>query len=214
MSEFLHILDPGHGGLDSNGEYVTSGKRSPKWEDGSQYFEGVGNREIAAMVEEELKTLGILYSFTVLPEDHEDVSLSKRVQIANGLNKDFKGKTITWSIHSNGFSKESANGYEVFTSPGQTKSDFIADILFREVAKEFTELRPRTDTSDGDMDKEAKFSMLTKTHGRAVLLESMFHTNKKECEILMSEEGKRRVANCIVRAIQRVEELAEQGEIK
>jgi N-acetylmuramoyl-L-alanine amidase len=102
----------------------------------------------------------------------------------------------------------------VFTSPGQTKSDFIADILFREVAKEFTELRPRTDTSDGDVDKEARFWMLTKTHGRAVLLESMFHTNRKECKILMSDEGKERIAKCLLRAILRVEYLAEQGEIR
>ena len=39
------ILDAGHGGL-INGVYQTSGKRSPVWSDGTQYFEGVGNREI------------------------------------------------------------------------------------------------------------------------------------------------------------------------
>lgn len=212
MSYFLHILDPGHGGLDKDGNYVTSGKRSPIWDDGSQYFEGVGNREIASYVEEELKKLHIDHDFTVLPEDPRDIPLWKRADKANSLNA--KRKTITWSIHSNGFSKESANGYEVFTSPGQTKSDFIADIMFREFAKEFTELKPRTDKSDGDVDKEAKFAILTKTHGRAVLIESMFHTNKRECDILMSKEGKRRVAKTIVRAILRVEYLAEQGEIK
>ena len=42
MSKKIWLLDPGHGGLDpETGKYVTSGKRSPKWEDGSQYFEGL-----------------------------------------------------------------------------------------------------------------------------------------------------------------------------
>ena len=46
MSKKLVILlDAGHGGI-IDGEYQTSGKRSPKWGDGSQYFEGKGNRQI------------------------------------------------------------------------------------------------------------------------------------------------------------------------
>lgn len=211
MSYFIHILDPGHGGL-KDGKYLTEGKRSKVWPDGSQYFEGVGNRIIAKYVEEELKQLHIDHDFTVTPEDPKDVPLRDRAIKANAWHKN--RPTIVWSIHSNGFSSESANGYEVWTSPGQTKSDFIADILFREIAKEFTELSPRTDKSDGDLDKEAKFYILTETDCRAVLLESMFHTNEKECKILMSDEGKRRIAKCIVRAILRVEYLAEQGEIR
>jgi N-acetylmuramoyl-L-alanine amidase len=207
-------LDPGHGGIDADGGYTTEGKRSKVWPDGKQYFEGVGNRVIAKYVEEELKDLHINYDFTVLPEDPRDTPLKKRSDKANELNKKFKGKSIIWSIHSNGYKKESANGYEVFTSPGQTKSDFIADILFREFAKEFHDLNPRTGYSpDGDVDKEAKFWILTKTHGRAVLLESMFHTNEKECKILISDEGKRKIAKAIVRSILRVEYLSEQGEI-
>ena len=39
------LLDAGHGGI-IDGKYQTSGKRSPKWKDGTQYFEGVGNRQI------------------------------------------------------------------------------------------------------------------------------------------------------------------------
>ena len=51
MSKFVWILDPGHGGLDpETDEYVTSGKRSPVWDDGTQYFEGVGNRDIVKRI--------------------------------------------------------------------------------------------------------------------------------------------------------------------
>ena len=45
------ILDAGHGGM-IDGEYQTAGKRSPIWDDGSQYFEGVGNREIVSKLTE------------------------------------------------------------------------------------------------------------------------------------------------------------------
>lgn len=49
MSKFTYILDPGHGGM-INKQYVTPGKRSPKFDDGSQLFEGVNNREIVSML--------------------------------------------------------------------------------------------------------------------------------------------------------------------
>ncbi len=48
------ILDAGHGGM-IDGEYQTSGKRSPIWNDGSQYFEGVGNRQIVSKLTAKLK---------------------------------------------------------------------------------------------------------------------------------------------------------------
>ena len=51
MSNFIWLLDSGHGGLDPDtGEYVTPGKRSPVWDDGTQYFEGVGNRDIVKRI--------------------------------------------------------------------------------------------------------------------------------------------------------------------
>ena len=51
MSKFIWLLDSGHGGLDPDtGKYVTPGKRSPVWNDGSQYFEGVGNRDIVRRI--------------------------------------------------------------------------------------------------------------------------------------------------------------------
>ena len=37
----------------------------------------------------------------------------------------------------NGFNKESAHGYSVYTSPGQTKSDRLADILLGYMELEF-----------------------------------------------------------------------------
>ena len=63
INKKIILLDAGHGGFNEDGLYVTPGKRSPIWADGSQYFEGVGNRlirrEIALMLEQK----GIAYHY-------------------------------------------------------------------------------------------------------------------------------------------------------
>ena len=206
MSKFIYILDPGHGGINpTTGQYVTAGKRSPKWADGTIYYEGVGNREIVSAVAAKLKQLNIRHAFTVAPDDWKDVGLTQRCNTANKIHTANSKKAILISIHSNAASSSQANGFEVFTSPGQTKSDEYAEIWYHQMLAEFPELNPRYDKRDGDHDKEDVFTMLTKTSCPAFLIESMFHTNEKECRILMSERGKIRIADTIVRTIQKIE---------
>lgn len=209
MSKNIYILDAGHGGIDlKSGKYITAGKRSPIWEDGTVYYEGVGNREIAQLVHDELNRLAIANAFTVNPSDSTDVSLGVRCKIANQIHLNNKKRGVLISIHSNAASIEAANGFEVYTSPGQTTSDTYADIWYKEMSAEFPKLKGRPDTRDGDYDKEASFQMLTGTNCPAFLIETMFHTNKSECAILMSPEGKRRIAKVIVRTIQKIEQLS------
>ena len=58
----IHVLlDAGHGGI-VNGNYVTPGKRSPKWSDLPQLFEGVQNREIVSLIKIKLTALGIKFT--------------------------------------------------------------------------------------------------------------------------------------------------------
>jgi N-acetylmuramoyl-L-alanine amidase len=205
MSKYIYLLDPGHGGIDPvKKEYVTSGKRSPKWSDGTQYFEGVGNRDIAKLIGEKLTQRDIEFKYIVKPEEWKDVSLETRCLLANQLHKANK-RCIYISIHSNGADQESANGFEVWTSPGQTKSDEYADIMFEETSKLMKAFKARKDTKDGDPDKEAKFYVLVNTKCPSVLLESAFHTNEKECKFLMSSEGKHTVADILVNTIMRIE---------
>lgn len=203
MSKYYYILDPGHGGLIDN-VYQTKGKRSPVWPDGTQYFEGVGNRQIAKKVGDQLKKLDIDYTYTVDPSNGKDVSLTTRI---NFVNKFPAKNKVLISIHSNGASVESASGFEIFTSVGQTKSDTIATVIFEEFQKEFTESKFRKDVSDGDVDKENPLYITGKSNCPAVLLECFFMTNEKECkEILMTEEGQNRIVKCIVQAICRLEQ--------
>lgn len=197
-SKYIWVLDPGHGGM-LDGVYQTEGKRSPIWDDGTQYFEGVGNREIAFKVSKRLTALKVDHMFTVDPTDATDVSLKKRVKLINDLK--YKNM-IGVSIHSNGFKKESANGWEIFTSKGETTSDKVADIFFNRFRDKFMDRNFRKDTADGDFDKEANFYILKYTKCPFVLLENFFHTNEDECKnILMSSEGQDKIVDAIVESI-------------
>lgn len=206
MSKRVYILDPGHGGIDpSTGRYVTSGKRSPKWPDGSVYYEGVGNREIARLCGMKLKALGIDYAYTVTPSDWKDTPLSVRVARANALFS--KEPAVLISIHSNAAADSSAHGFEVFTSPGQTTSDKYATVLYNEFAKAFPELKGRPGLSDGDPDKEEKFTMVVGPKCPAMLIETMFHTNPKECKMLLDPIVQDRIATAICNAIIEIERI-------
>lgn len=191
-SKYIWLLDSGHGGI-IDGVYQTSGKRSPVWEDGTQYFEGVGNRVLVKKLEAKLEASKIPY-FNVVNSE-EDISLSTRVNKANNYQKTFKN-CIYLSIHSDAFSKESANGYSVHTSIGETKSDRIAEVFIENMIKDFPDHKLRKDTSDGDLDKEHNFYVLRKTISPAILIENFFMTNYRECKLLMDEDFQDKLINC------------------
>jgi len=202
-SKYLWILDNGHGGI-VDGVYQTPGKRSPVWPDGTQLFEGEFNRAIVNRLMAKCEANGI--SAVNLVDTPNDVSLTERVNTANRLAKSSEKPCIYVSIHANGFSNESANGWEVFTSPGETKSDEIATVLYEKADQEFPERAMRPSTVDGDPDKESNFYVLVNTSMPAILSENFFMTNSKEChEILMSESGRDRVAKIHFQMIQQLE---------
>ncbi len=188
------LLDAGHGGLDDNGHYVTPGKRSPVWSDGSQYFEGVGNRLIVSNIEEYLLDEGITYH--KVTTGYKDVSLKQRVDIINGYCEMYgKNNCLLVSIHSNAFSKPSACGWSVYTTKGITASDVWANRLYNYMQAMFPNEKFRSDFSDGDADWEEQFYIIRKSLCPAVLSENFFHTNEDECRnILMTNEGRWKIA--------------------
>lgn len=208
MSKNVYILDPGHGGINpSTGQYVTPGKRSPQWADGSIFYEGVGNRQIAEKVGALLKAAGIDFAYTVTPSEWQDVPLGDRCRRANMVHAK-RPTAVLISIHSNAGPKgdHTAHGFEVYTSPGQTASDALATIFFQMMKAEFPELTGRPNLGDGDTDKEEKFYMVCGSKCRAFLIESMFYTNEKECHMLMDQKVQARIANVIFRTIQKIEQ--------
>lgn len=202
-SKYIWLFDPGHGGM-RDGKYVTSGKRSPVWDDGSQYFEGVGNREIVKKLVKRLRVKGI--DARDIVDSENDIRLSTRVKRANAIYHENGGNVIYVSIHSDGWKKESAHGYSVYTSPKQTKSDIIAEIFIENMEKEFPLMKLRADTTDGDRDKEANLAVCRDTYGPAILIENFFMTNEKNCrEILMTEKGQNRIVKCHIASVLEIE---------
>jgi len=203
-SKYLWILDNGHGGV-IDGVYQTSGKRSPVWPDGEVLYEGEFNRAIVDRLVKMCESNNIDYINLV--DTPNDISLSERVSTANRLAKSSEKPCIYVSIHANGYTDESANGWCVYTSIGETKSDSIATVLYEKAAAEFPERRMRPDTyRDGDVDQESNFYVLANTTMPAILSENFFMTNYREChEILMSESGRDRVAKIHFQMIQQLE---------
>ena len=189
------LLDNGHGGL-INGQFVTPGKRKD-WGNDGVIFEGEFNRAIVNGLIEKLTFLKIPY-VNIAPE-YRDVTLYTRV---NRANKYPANKSFYLSIHSNA---GGGKGSEFFTSPGVTKSDAIATIFGEEYKKVFPNRRLRTDFSDGDLDKERRFYVLTRTKMPAVLTENFFMDNIEEFKnILNTKSGREQIVKYHLNAILRV----------
>jgi N-acetylmuramoyl-L-alanine amidase len=202
-SKYLYLLDPGHGGLDEDNNYVTPGKRSPLFEDGSCLYEGVNNREIVKLLQNALEDANI--DSVNIVDSYRDISLNERVRRANELGRGLK--CIYISIHSDAFGNgkqwTSPSGISVYTSVGQTKSDEFADYVIQELQCNFENtVKWRFDkSSDGDKDKEAHFYVLRKTLMPAILCELGFHTNKEEAKAMLTKKWKLKVVKSIVDAI-------------
>ncbi len=206
MAKFQIFLDPGHGGI-INGQYVTPGKRSPKFEDGSQLFEGVQNRDIVKLIHQKILdvTLPELTVYNVSPGD-VDTPLSTRVKFANDLWLNAgRPAAIYISVHGDangdGVKWDQASGISVFTSKGQTKSDVFASILIDKLDNVITNVKWRKDTTDGDVDKEENFYVLRETLMPSILSENGFFTNKEECKRMLTKEWKEQVAQSHFNAI-------------
>lgn len=180
------LLDAGHG-------EETPGKRSPKWKKG-QYLEYLGTRAIRKFLAEMLDECDIPYHYVTV--GNKDIDLDDRVDIVNQYCRAYgAGNCLLISIHSNGFKDEEANGWEVFTTRGTTKSDAYATELFHQMQKEFPNQKYRTDKKDGDVDKEANFYIIANSKCPAILSENFFHTNEEECtQILMENVGMKAIA--------------------
>jgi N-acetylmuramoyl-L-alanine amidase len=126
----------------------------------------------------------------------EGKSLSARAQAANDWDAD-----LLVSLHCNAFHDSRANGFEVFTSRGDTGADAVASSIYQKVGGAFPNWNMRTDWSDGDIDKEAGFVVLKRTRMRAVLVELGFITNPVDHFILTDGPTSRLLAAAVAQGI-------------
>ena len=199
-SNYLWILDAGHGGMNKD-VYTTAPRKMQIYPDGFVIYEGIINRLITEMVYKQLELKQI--DFALVYDDVEDTPLQQRVTVADNVYRKDK-RAVYLSIHSNA---GGGSGFEIFTSPGQSKSDKVANIFCETYQKFFPQFPFRKDLADADADKEADFYVLRKTDCPALLVENLFFDNRKEAEFLKSTGGQQKIANCIVHCIENVEKL-------
>jgi len=201
----LIILDAGHGGFrPGTCEYTTAPakqwrhKKDTFHQDG-WFFEGVFNRQIVDRVAAKLRQLGLRH--LVVSHSWIDTPLEERVESANYYYRHFSDAVFV-SSHANASGTGKARGYEIFTSPGKTKSDQLASFIWKHTEHLLgRSIHYRSDRSDGDPDKEAHFYVLTRTHMPAVLIEHLFFDNYEDAKLLMEENIQDLFAEAQVRGI-------------
>lgn len=200
MSTLRIFLDNGHG-------QETPGKRSPVWDDGAQFFEYEFNRDIVRRIARMLAHAGI--TFDIIVPELTDIPLSQRANRINHIcDVNGAGNCLLLSVHANA---GGGTGWEVWTSRGQTRADDYAEIFYRQATAAFPEWKMRSDTTDGDHDKESDFTILKKTACPAVLTENFFMDTEKDCRFILSEEGRERIARMHYEALLKCIEHHEQA---
>ncbi len=203
MKDLCIFLDAGHGGIDKNGNYTTAPSKQFQhtqgtFHNGRWFYEGVFNRIITDIVAHKLRNLGI--SYLVVSHDYVDTPLAQRVDMANWYHRNYK-PGIFISNHANA-SNGRARGYEIYTSPGKTPSDDIADLHWNNVRDLLgNRITMRSDLSDGHYDKEAGFFVLTRTAMPAVLIEHLFFDNYDDAMLLMDDNVVDLFAEATIRTV-------------
>jgi N-acetylmuramoyl-L-alanine amidase len=187
------LIDNGHG-------EDTPGKRSP---DG-RLREYAYTREIADMVVSKFKGSGLDAERIVT--ENNDVPLSERCKrVNNECKKLGTANVILISIHCNAAGSNgqwmNARGWEAYTCLGQTKSDVLAEHLYKAAKENLLGMKLRTDILDKDSDKESDFYILKNTKCPAVLTENLFQDNREDVDFLLSQKGKESITKLHVDGI-------------
>jgi N-acetylmuramoyl-L-alanine amidase len=191
---YMWCLDNGHG-------KKTAGKRSPKFEDGRQFFEYEFNRDIVKRIIDQLEIIGVKY-FNVVPEVDIDNFLEGRVGRANRLKSDLP--KIFLSIHANAFGRsgwEPPSGIETWYFHTSRTGRALARIFQKHLIDKLDWKNRQLKSLPG----KKQFYVLRNTSMPAVLTENGFYTNKEECRLLMKDSIRQKIADAHVEAILEIE---------
>ena len=179
--QHLILIDPGHGGRDSGAAH--GGAR-----------EADINLAVASILAGKLRAHNHLVAMT----RWSDVTrpLKKRIEQEQALQP-----SLYLSIHCNAALAPEASGIEVWTSPGDTEADPAATVIFMALSRALPKRKLRTDLTDGDPDKEARFAVLFKTKCPAVLVEMGFISNPEERAWLTDPETHELIASALMAGV-------------
>ena len=199
------LIDNGHG-------METPGKRSPDASLGLSgspycYYEWKWTREVARGIVSVLLFEG--YDAELLVPEDNDISLQERVRRVNAWCKKLgKDNVLLVSIHSNasGHGREwmKARGWTIYTTKGITKSDYLAEEIYKVAVDEFkAPLKVRSKGPEPlEHDNEENFYIIYHSWCPACLIENFFHDNKEDVAYLKSDLGH---GQCIHVAVQGIE---------
>jgi N-acetylmuramoyl-L-alanine amidase len=196
MSDKIFIIDSGHGGM-LGGKYMTDPKMGKffKHQNGETAYEGVTNRLIKRQVIELLTSSGHK-TFDSCPTEL-DLPLSERCDIINSICRVYGDENcVLISLHSN---SGGGTGFEVWTSPGQNKSDEYATVFHNMFVEQLPDIKTRVDKADGDIDKESKFYILMNTRCPAILPEFLFFDNYEDWKLLRNPAVQKSYAVVVLR---------------
>lgn len=184
------LLDNGHG-------VNTPGKCSPD----KTLLEYKWTREVVDLLIKEFEKHGIK-AIKLVPEEN-DILLSQRVKRANQYYKEYNKQAILISVHCNAAGSDgkwhNASGWSVFISQNaSSKSKKLAKCLYEQAEKQHLE-------GNRSVPKEKywvqSLAMCRDTNCPAVLTENMFQDNKEDVNLLLSEEGKKKIVDVHVQGV-------------
>lgn len=191
MKQYICILDAGHG-------CNTLGKCSPD----KRLLEYEWARDMVKRIASKLQAKGV--QVHILVPEITDVKLGVRTHRVNALCKQHGAKNcLLVSVHNNAAGSDGkwhdATGWSGFVAPKcSANSKRLAQLLYAEAAKaglKGSRCVPASKYWVGN------FAIVRDTNCPAVLTENLFMDNRRECDYLLSEQGKETLAQLHVNAI-------------
>lgn len=204
----VHLLIPGHGGVDEEGNYhiIKPGSKQANV-NGRMIYEGEHNRRIAASI---IKQRPDSARIANLVPEVDDIPRLERIQ---RINKAFATFTdagffpIIWELHLNAFNGK-ASGTEIYTTRGDNLSDRIATIWWNEAQRIVKPLYPeynwRPDNSDGDPDKEKDYDVIHESKAFGTLIEFFFFDHPWSVDNFLTDSGVAMWASTVIAAINEI----------
>jgi len=200
------ILDAAHG-------KNVPGKRSPD----NSHFEYAWSRLNCSDLYHRLKDLGYEVTQSVIGDEvpmlrkkDETIVEDLGSRVSGAENWRTQGKKLLISLHNNAASIKpvfsAATGVEVFTWPGQSRSDEFAEMLIANIGESFPDIKLRSDVTDGDKDKEERFKVLSGNYW-AVIIEWLFMDNKHDLVMLKDRNMDKKMQDIIINSIEQFNEL-------
>jgi N-acetylmuramoyl-L-alanine amidase len=210
--QFVFLGVAGHGGM-VDGKYTTAPSKMVTFPDKKVIYEGVENR---AMIEaiQTVNALGYSHgvNFINLVPENQDIPLATRelrIKQARDKYAAWGMQVILFESHLNaddGSGK--AFGAEGFTTVGHDFSDVFGEAVLKRV-QDSKLIRLRTDSRDGDLDKEVDFYLIRKAKKLGVpafLMEWFFMTNRSEVDKFANQAHYLKCAHLVLDAMREIDQ--------